>query len=207
MKKINYIIVLLISLFMFGSSVFAKSVSKVCDYNNIGDPTSQGAVTIKIYDDGSADAIVTMARNKTTNNDENIQNWSNMKGTYSSKKTCPPYVTLYDDGVFSNTKVWAFYNESEAKAIESKYGAVTLRSAKSGVNASEDDKNKVMSRMDEMANYCNSNASATYDMNSCKDSSKITTAYEKCKSDANGKRSVIGGYISEANSYVSKGTT
>lgn len=204
MKRINYLIILLISIFVF-SGVGARSVEKLCEYNNVGNPTSQGAVTIKIYDDGSADAVVTMSRNEKTNNNENIQNWSSMKGTYNSKKTCPTHVSIYDNGTFSNMKVWAFYSESEAIASATENKATILTGTKSGKDASEEEKNLAITKINEFANSCNGIASMNFNPNSCKDSSKITERYEKCNDDAKGKLNVVSSNVKNINDYVSKG--
>ena len=180
MSKFSYIIVVLISLFMFGNSVSAKTVEKVCDYNNSdNEMTSKAAVTIKIYSDGTADAIVTKYNNSNRNNSENIQNWSSIKATYQSKKECPVVASVSEDGVFSNMKVWAFYNQEEALKVSTENKATMLDDSRKGVHASDSEKASVAARISEMANYCNSHASTTYDMNKCKDDSKTTTKYEE----------------------------
>ena len=140
---------------------------------------------------------MTKVNGKSTNNNENIQNWSSVKGTYQSNKSCPTYVNVYDNGVLSNTKVWAFYNQSDATASATQNKATILDSVSAGLNASDTEKNNVSSRVSEIANYCNSIASTNYDMNSCKNTSNITTKYDECKKDANSKLSMINSYASE----------
>ena len=117
MKRIIYLLLFLVGIFVFCSSVNAKSVARICSYDNAGNPTKRYALTISIYDDGSADAVVTKTNGQDSNNDENIQNWSDVKGTYQSKKTCPTIVKIYEDGFWSNVKVWAFYDRTEAAKI------------------------------------------------------------------------------------------
>ena len=205
MKRINYIIVILISIFVLNNGVSAKSVSKVCEYNNSDSAGStKFAATFKVYDDGSAEAIVTKVNNQTVNNSENIQNWSSIKSKYQSNKECPLYLAIYDNGTFSNTKVWAYYDQSEAISDATKNKANLITNAYEGVNASDSDKAQIKKKMSQYANSCNSYASKTYDMTNCQDQGQVTTKYTDCVNEADRDHAVIQQYVDDINGYVTK---
>ena len=184
MKKINYILLIIISMLIF-SGVSAKTAKFVCKYDTATATVGKtGAVTVNIYDDGSADAVVTNINGKSSNNEENIQNWSVMSGMYKSKKTCPPYVNLYENGLLSNVKVWVYYDYNSAYAMANVQEAIIL-SDKTNSEVAEKDYSQMVAFIGSWTNECNSYASKyQYSVKDCQSGDGRYTSYKKCKSQA-----------------------
>ena len=204
MKKINYLLITIISIFIFNASVNAKSVSKTCYYNNTGLDSGE-AVTITIYDDNSASAKITQYNHKNVDKSVSVQNWNNIKSTYQSNNSCPTYVGMTYGEIFGfGSSVSAYYDQKEAVSDATSKKATLLTSATAGNNASDSEKESIKARVSQISNECNATASYKYSLDSCKNDDKTTTKYSECKNEATSSLNRINSYISEVSGYVSK---
>ncbi|MBR1416385.1 MAG: hypothetical protein IJ572_01015 [Bacilli bacterium] len=205
MKKINYLVLFIFAIFMLISNVEAKTASKVCSYNNAGNTMAgQGAVTIRIYTDNSADATITLADGKVVNNSEGVSNWSSVVSSYQSTGHCPYYVNMTYGGI-GGASVWAYYDQNASSSAATSQKSTILQST----TLAEDTKDysqidSAKKELGSYANSCNSWASTTFSIDDCRNSEKITTRFSECKSDTASKISLANSYITTAKRYVSQ---
>lgn len=206
MKRLKYMLIATIFMFIGINGVSAKEVEKTCLYQAVGAVNpymgaegqiatdGDNEVTVYIYDNGSASAKITVAKGMKKNQTVKVANWNNVKDSYNG--SCFGYILVeYDWG---NT-VYVSNSKTELNNIASsnnwELGKKAFIISSNEREASSEEKNTAL---EYVKNATTQLQNLNLKVDSCRDGNNLTPC-NQLYSDVN---NMLGVFKSTISNYV-----
>ena len=209
MKLKRFILLFAVFFFMSTVSVNAASVRHTCDYNYRDQVSGHSSSsTISFYTDNSTPkmAIKSFNNHHLRNYQYKINNWNDIKSTFSNNNDCPQYALIYHFVGKNNATTVEVYLSNDKSYLNGKiknwWGNDSYHIATSFTNgaSSEEAENYYRSVVNH-TNHINTTYQ-NYSMQQCKDSSKVITRIAECKKIYDGLENYMASSEKEVNSWI-----
>ena len=158
-------------------------------------------------DNNSAKAVIkTYKKNSGMSNNENVQNWSDIKSTYASTSECPSHIMVSKNPGYN---VYLAYSEDELNSIASKkrlaIGTDAIVTTSKDNNRNDSNLNETYyKKVEDHTSYIK-NVADSYDLSKCIDSEKVINRIEKCKTIYDSLNNYINSSKDEINGWIESG--
>ena len=204
-KIVGYIFVFVV---LFAISGNVKGTS-YCSYYSSSGISKYENVGVKVTFTGSEpNATIESYANKTMNNGEKIQNWSDISSTYSSTGECPSYVMVTKTVTGYNVYL-SYDQESLQKIADSKKISIgsenAIMTTSTDYNKKQSNTNNNYYKNVEDKTAAISDAANNFDMKSCIDNSKTITRIRECRIKYENSLNLLNSAESEIRSLIKSG--
>ena len=193
--------------FTLGNSVNAKE----CNYYSHADlsPSENINVSVTINNKGKPKAVIKSYYDKyDMTNSEAIQNWSDIESKYSSSNKCPQYIMVTK--TLTGYNVYLSYNEAALQKIAndknlligSKKAIVTHCST--DYTPPKDKEENLYKRVEEKTKAIK-DAADKFNIEDCKDNSKVITRISECRSQYNSANMILNSAENEIRGLIASG--
>ncbi len=209
MKNVSKFLIFLLFIFCGVNIVNAKEIKMTCNYIHPYDQLSgnpEVEVKCDIYSDYSHMCYVTVPSQNNKNNKEKILNWSklkviNVKDYVKNNNSCPNYLVVKTKGSY---ELYGSDTKDNAEELKKSLGGTRFIATNKDINSSEEEKEKVTKNIENEINDIK-NTIDNYDLNTCKDDSKVTTKFSGCQKIIDSLSERLGSSTNNVDSYIQEG--